>query len=294
MNQERYESLESQGNLSPLEASFFKNFFWSFHHSQGDPTLQTSIMVYLARQYRPEDLGLVEELNGKLEPLVERLNIPQGHSDKFFNTRSGKYDLALDKKAALESQGGFRMSWKRYIKTFDEVFHGSPNPHDKFSHGNQDNVGSHKSQLTDRHLLAQVLWGIVLRDSNYQVMERPNRINGDDPHESFLRSYVFEDKNTQSPEYAKLYQELHSLLKRLGFSEIVDGDPSLHKLLERGTKLGLNNADIIRGISDLGSNLRTLIQRWEQVHPQQKFLPQERKSITRFFRRSRHELLTRE
>lgn len=98
---------EAQNGLKPVEIKVLNNFFWSFHHSQGNPALQTLIFIYLARQYNKNDIGDINSFETRIRPRVEKLKVPSEHLKENIDETTGKVRV-LDEKEAQENEAGFQ------------------------------------------------------------------------------------------------------------------------------------------------------------------------------------------
>lgn len=147
-------------------------------------------------------------------------------------------------------RSGFREEWNNFffllkyslfreeLSSSDRVFEGL------YSFAGYDHT---------RRILA-VLEKIITVDTEYMERERPNRRNGADCHESFLRSYLFEGKNPGSPLYREIYDELRAVLYRI------------IEIEKRGAPYDDEGQE---GVAKRFMNLES---KWEQVHVGLKFV----------------------
>ncbi len=230
--------------LSPIERRAFSNYYWSFHHSQGNPDqLQWQIGVFIARQYQPAEIGTLSEFNDRMLPHVKKASIPTAHT-RVYPDPVKQILAPLGKDRQREE---FGEQWHYHRLIIQRTFGGTVN----ISDCALPRVPFHetevffqflqeKSGLDENELLREILNTIVKKDRNYQETPRPNRKEGQDPHESFLREYAFGGNRTQTPELQKLYHRLREIIDR----------------------------------GDAPVEFELLVHEWEDKHPGEKFIPE--------------------
>ena len=233
---------ESHAGLTPLEANLLDNFYWSFHHSQGDPPTQRFINQYLALHYQSVDRSLFEELRHSLFHKIVKMKFPRQHT-KIIDFGEGGTFLSPERV-----RNEFESSWTTYIDMLE-------NP------TTQNGAG----------LLVRITNNIIRRDIRFQAAEREMRLEGADPHESFVLTYAYKQTPTNSPEFDRMYQDVRQLLDGIGLTSLAEGVKFTNtELIRRREELGLNGEDI----EDLVRNIKFLLQGWKGNHKGQSFVPQ--------------------
>lgn len=258
------EKVGQQDNLRPIDKKVLGNFFWSFHHSQGNPILQTLSSIYIARQYDKDDIGPTEDFEERLKPQIEKFKIPREHKREQYDEKTGKLVTVLDDKAAQENDFGFRAQWDRLRMVFNRVFYDTPNPSDDFfSLASTPGEIYKASILSPDNFLFEIVSHIVDKDLEYQQKVRPNREGESDPHSSHLQMYALDRIPTQSTEYNRLYGDLRGLLDKLGIINTEDVHTSEESKPELSDEKALS----------LKSKVQELAKKWEINHPGKQFIP---------------------
>ncbi len=258
------EGLEHANGLKPLDRKILGNFFWSFHHSQGNPTLQLLISIHIARQYDRDGIGSVDALEARMKPQIERLRVPEEHMKEQIDESTGE-KLVLDDKAALENNAGFRSQWGRLMMVFNRVYQDKPNPRDMSWFGGYEGNIYDANELPQDKFVYQVASHIMDEDLKFQKKERKNRKEESDPHSSHLQMYMLADKPIQSPEFKKLYGDVRTLMNKY---EII---PTEGSKISNGDEIQLGEAEV----TSLRDKFQTLSQSWEQNHPGHQFIPKQ-------------------
>ncbi len=252
------ESLEQQNGLKPIERKVLNNFFWSFHHSQGNPVQQTLTSIHLARQYDKDEIGPINAFKERLLAHIERIKVPHNHIREGIDEQTGQKKVYSDKEFQ-ENESGFQSQWYRLMTIFDRVFYDLQDPRDMNWFGGFDGNVYEANKLPEKVLLYQVASHMIDADLTYQEKERPNRDTDSDPHSSHLQMYAFNNVPAQSPEYAKLYKDIKKALAQQGV--IADASIAEDKISE---------AD---GVS-LKGKFNKLVHEWEKNHQGKKIIPE--------------------
>lgn len=255
--------------LRPIERRVFTNFYWSYHHSQQYPPLQSSLQFYISRRYSVTEIGDMKRLTTALKPHLEQLRVPIEHVQELKDDKTKTY-VPLDRQAAYKADGGFEIEWEHLIMIFNRVFYDRParNAMRQYhSFRSYEEEMYYKSLLSPNQLLASIITHMSMKDIEYQEGERPNRGEDADNHESFLRSYTFAGKPIQSPDFAALYSDIRTILTDLGLVDVKSLSGT--DVFNRGKKLGLSNDEI----SQLVVNLGTLVDKWQKNHQDDSFFP---------------------
>lgn len=124
---EAKEKGEQKDSLKSIDRSVLNNFYWSFHHSQGNPTLQSLLSIYLARQFNKDEIGDLKTFEARLSPQIKKLHIPLEHIREDVDKDTGEV-YVLDDKRAQEHDAGFQSQWHRLLMVFKRVYYDLPNP----------------------------------------------------------------------------------------------------------------------------------------------------------------------
>ncbi len=259
------EGLEHQNGLKPVERKVLSNFFWSFHHSQGNPTLQTLISIHMARQYPKEEIGDVKAFEEHMKPQIERLRVPAQHMKEQVDERTGE-KYVLDDKNAQENEAGFQSQWGRLMMVFNRVYYDKPNPRDMLWFGGYEGNVYNANRLSSDEFVSQIATHMMDEDLSFQTKERQNRKDESDPHSSHLQMYLLAGKPAQSPEFDRLYADVRGLLGRYGVLPSAEGVPPPG---EDEPQLGEAEVTTLR------DKYQKLTQAWEQNHPGLQFTPEQ-------------------
>ena len=250
------EKTEYQNGLRPIDNRVLNNYFWSFHHSQGSPLIQTLISIHTARQYDKDEIGALDVFESRLLPIIERMRPPSEHLREQVDEQTGEIKVFTDKEFQ-ENESGFQSQWGRLRMVFDRVFYDNPKPwHMNWMGGFEGDIYK-TNELPTNILLYEILSRMVNSDLNYQEKLRPSRKGKSDPHSSHIQMYIFGNVPTQSPEYDQLYKDIRKMLVQQGV--ITDADIAEDKIPEP------------EGLS-LKSRFEKLVQAWEKNHPGKKFI----------------------
>lgn len=256
--------------LTPFEKNILDNFYWSFHHSQGNPSLQNQLIIYITRTYTRESIGNIEVLKAKLIPFIEKMAPPRQHKKTVFVQESLTSE-ALTAKTAFHASEGFSELWQRQLLMLQKIKDPNFKPQSSFiaSTGLKDFIS--RMNTEENQLLVDILNSILKRDKKYQLEDRPGRDPGYDPHESFLRKYVVEQKPLQTEQYTRLYGDLDSLINALqipgiNYKEMFPLPQNVNNIIQ---EMGLTD-DLIHTIS---INFQALRRLWERNHPGDQFWP---------------------
>src|SRR5579872_1486127 len=100
-------------HLEPTSTDKMKDFFYSFFHSQGDPSLQLLIQIYLARQYIKQNTSDTSSLLSGQDDSIKKLVLPAGHASKSLSGED------LTQEFARDSVAGFIWSWEKFKTIVD-------------------------------------------------------------------------------------------------------------------------------------------------------------------------------
>jgi|SRR3989338_3059227 len=257
------EVLEQQNELKPIERKVLSNFFWSFHHSQGNPILQTLISIHMARQYGKDEIGDVAAFETRMKPQVERLHVPAQHMKEQVDEKTGER-YVLDDKRAQENEAGFQSQWGRLMMVFNRVYYDKPDPRDMWWFGGYEGNVYKANNLPSDEFLYQTASHMMDEDMKFQGKERENRRDDSDPHSSHLQIYLFGGRPTQSSEFDRIYGDIRGLFSRYGVLQVEDSQPTSQEEPELG------DAEV----TQLRDKFRKLTQTWEQNHPGSHFIAQ--------------------
>lgn len=255
------EVTEGKNGLSPVDRDALNNFFWSFHHAQGNPTLQTLVTIYTARKYDKDKIGSPEALEQRVLPHISKLHVPKEHMSEEYDEEDGMVNV-LDDKAAQDNDAGFQVQWGRLKLILDRVFYGKPDRADINWMGGYDGDVYKANALSSDEFMFKIVSHVIDEDLNFQVRDRQGRKEGSDTHSSHLQMYISEEATAQSPEYAALYQDINTFLQRLSDGEIT---PDTRRLTD-------NFKITSREIASLKERFAMLKSKWEANHPGKTFL----------------------
>lgn len=258
------EGLEYQNGLKPIERKVLSNFFWSFHHSQGNPALQTLISIHMARQYDREEIGDVKAFEERMKPQIKRLRVPGEHMKEQVDEETGE-KFILDDKAAQENEAGFQSQWGRLMMTFNRVYYDKPDPRDMLWFGGYEGNVYKANNLSSDVFVYQIASHMIDEDLNYQKKPRQNRKEESDSHSSHLQMYLFGGNSTQSPEFDRLYDDIRRLINKYGIIQ-TEGSSSSNE-----DEAQLEEAEV----ASFRDKFQKLNQSWEQNHPGSQFIPQQ-------------------
>lgn len=248
-----------------FENTVLNDLYYSFFHSQQQPELQMKLLIYNARLYKNRytkaERGTFAQLDAMLEEKIKKLRIPSQHATTF--DYGGD---TIDYDQAQSSPEGFQATWNRNRLSLTEVYDLRPKL-DILSSEAYQKLTTWMNMPTPE-LLASSAFMIMIKDCHYQKYERPNRKNGNDPHESFFRTYAIEEKQTQSPQYDVLYTSLRDLLDNLGIFDVeyTTDEQKREEMRAAGRRHGVDSS------LDLVDTLHILTDMWEEKHPGSKFL----------------------
>lgn len=258
-------------NLRPIERKILHDFYLSFRVSQGSPDIQNKTLLIAARSYPTFEIEDVPKLNERLLPLVSKLDVPQReHEKKVYDAKRPNLVVNLDFEQAQANPYGFRAQWEFYLALLQRVTYNESKPYLNRFESTNSRVAYELSQKTDTELTAETLSDICTTDIKYQSKDRPERMEGSDSNESFLRTYMVEKRRTGSDAFDVMYKDMWSLLKKLGVDFVKNGEyPSdkLGLLHEKALTLGLDTQLAEKVVNDFAS----LTKMWEEKHPGQKF-----------------------
>ena len=216
-----------------------RNFYWSFHHSQGLEKLQTDILQYVLdeiknipgnRYIRPDSI------KKELKPTVAAMLVPKEHTE-----------------SSIESQHNYKTGFEYWLDNLIDTWNSLPlQPKDKVE------------------LIAHIAHGIMGRDEIYQSRPRPNRQDLHDPHESFFRKYAVMKQFPYTAEFNRMYEDINNLVygttlalsPEVLFPESVEG-------VEDSKPFSYDIAFQIH----LRYDHETLVREWTKNHPNESWHP---------------------
>ncbi len=217
---------------TPLENRILENFKLSFRFSQGNPQLQSKLMFAIANMYPHdefiEQFPTPQVLDYHLKARALRLHLPVPHTD---TDAGGNPITEVTMRGILTTEWWNQCNILTSVQRLDA----------------EEGLDLSEDYASHEDLILSILKGITERDQNYMDTARPGRGKNDDPHESFLITYVVKKKDTGSPDFNTLFEEVREALFK-----VVDSSDT--------------------ETAELRSDLDSFMWEWEQLHPGEKFL----------------------
>jgi hypothetical protein len=219
-----------------IETRILKNFYLSFKFSQGRTDIQEALLKAVSIRYNREELSAsfgkkLEFHHEKLYSKVENLSLPKVHA----NSIEGKQIMNDDVKDEFGKQWGYQVNMLNDILEIGEQ--------------NGNDLYTEELLKPSYH---DLLIRMIDRDIIYMNKTRPKREFGkSDPHESYVKTYIIDQKPTGSDEFNELFQEIRSLAINTN---------------------ALNKNHSFEKRNPLERPCQNLIIEWEKTHPGQKFI----------------------
>lgn len=228
---------------TPLEARILKNFYLSFKFSQGRVPIQINLMSAILHQYQKSEIldefGSVSGLNKRLGSRVEKLSPPRSHTKV---TEAGEKLTTTAKKNEIKKQ------WARHLfllslvtDDFDSYFH---------KLDDQDNLVTTYVAPDEERVLA-ITKEMLKRDIELIRGGRPERQEGEDPYESFVKTYAIDKESTGSVEFNAVFEQIGT---------------------EVSAALSSKDKEEASDINKLAFWSARLKKEWEEKHPGQSFV----------------------
>lgn len=253
-------------NLNEFERTILKDFYLSFRLSEGKPLLQSYVMVYAAQHYTKDGKLDLDLLNSRMLPHIKKLKPPAMHTQTInIGRESRKHYVPLTFELAQNTEAGFTKQWAYNLKVLERVFFDTPKPPLPGAPIVDANAVIYfQNGLTKNMLLAEIIDITAMRDTNFQNKGRENRIGDADPHESFLRTYVFENKKTGSESFDLMFEEVRKIISELG----LNGKRILVKnYLQKANSIGIEESKA----REIKTSIEGLVKDWKIKHPKKKF-----------------------
>lgn len=184
--------IENRPKLSEFERNVLENFYWSFRHSQGNPSLHETIFTYLTSYLNPHGTLDLELLDKRVFPHVQTLRIPQAHDRQVPVDEDGKYDTKEEHRVAQSIDTGFPDMWNKFMK---ELLKQSSQP-----------------SSPDVKLMTALLDYMLRQDDKYYSNRRPSLDKSSSTKVSFVQKYIYEQEPAQTPELTQMYNDLRNFI----------------------------------------------------------------------------------
>jgi hypothetical protein len=248
---------ERREGLNPIERSLLGNFFWSFHHSQGENDLQIKLFIHSAGQYKKQEVGDIKKLEERMLPHLEKFSVPEEHTKTVLDSRTGESYLVNDRDSDLFLHQ-LRAPLVNLMTVFYRIYYNLSNPDDM----DWNQYVSSTSILTHDELLHNIVANMLDQDLEYQQKPRPNRKDGSDPHASHLQMYLFAGNTLQTLELEKLYEDIGMFLAQ---HEVI----STEEIALPNT----NEGNVVKEdkYQPLRDRFQSLLFAWQLSHPGRQF-----------------------
>lgn len=184
-----------------LESRLKKNFYLTFKFSQGDASLHQFLMFETAPLYDLEnyqrEFGSINELNHHLRQKIAQLRLPNAHGreESVFTEFLKEWDNQMGMFAYLTNESLFLSEGDIPRAKLNEL-----------------------KRIPRQKRLLTIVQSMAERDIHYLDLEegRPEKVPyGKDPHESHIKTYIIDRKNTNSDGFNALFEDMRGMVVKL-------------------------------------------------------------------------------